>query len=205
MHDVLPFILCGGAGTRLWPLSREAFPKQFHKIAGPETLFQQTCRRLVGKPFGKPFILANHRHRFLIEEQLEEIGLDAQSIVLEPTGKNTAPAACIAALICERDRQGGAGAARAFRPHDRRRRRVCRGRRQGRAGGGSGRARHLRRRAGPPAYGLRLYRDRQDWGHRSRSQALRGEAGTSRRGSVFRQRTVLLEFRDLSVPRGNFA
>jgi mannose-1-phosphate guanylyltransferase/mannose-6-phosphate isomerase len=101
MHDVLPFILCGGAGTRLWPLSREAFPKQFHKIAGPETLFQQTCRRLVGKPFGKPFILANHRHRFLIEEQLEEIGLDAQSIVLEPTGKNTAPAACIAALIAK--------------------------------------------------------------------------------------------------------
>jgi mannose-1-phosphate guanylyltransferase/mannose-6-phosphate isomerase len=101
MHDILPFILCGGSGTRLWPLSREAFPKQFHKIAGSETLFQQTCRRLEGEPFGKPFILASQKHRFLIEEQLEEVGLDAQGIVLERAGRNTAPAACIAALIAQ--------------------------------------------------------------------------------------------------------
>ena len=71
--QVLPFILCGGAGTRLWPLSREAYPKQFHRLTGPETLFQLTCRRLTGPLFGELYILSNHRHRFLIAEQLEEI------------------------------------------------------------------------------------------------------------------------------------
>ena len=103
---ILPFILCGGAGTRLWPLSREALPKQFHKIAGTETLLQETCRRLEGEPFTKQFILGNHQHRFLIREQLEEIGLDAEGILLEPVGRNTAPAACIAALIAEQIDKG---------------------------------------------------------------------------------------------------
>jgi mannose-1-phosphate guanylyltransferase/mannose-6-phosphate isomerase len=101
MREILPFILCGGSGTRLWPLSREAFPKQFHKIAGPETLFQQTCRRLSGDSFGALSVLSNHRHRFLIAEQLEEIGASAANIV-EPVGRNTGPAAAIAALIAAR-------------------------------------------------------------------------------------------------------
>jgi mannose-1-phosphate guanylyltransferase / mannose-6-phosphate isomerase len=102
MRKVLPFILCGGAGTRLWPLSREAYPKQFHRLAGPETLFQQTCRRLSGPLFGELFVLSNHRHRFLIAEQLEEIGALAKNLVLEPVSRNTGPAACIAALIAAR-------------------------------------------------------------------------------------------------------
>ena len=102
MREILPFILCGGSGTRLWPLSREAYPKQFHKMAGPETLFQQTCRRLSGPLFGELSVLSNHRHRFLIAEQLEEIGASAANIVLEPAGRNTAPAAAIAALIAAR-------------------------------------------------------------------------------------------------------
>jgi mannose-1-phosphate guanylyltransferase/mannose-6-phosphate isomerase len=102
MRQVLPFILCGGAGTRLWPLSREAFPKQFHRLTGPETLFQQTCRRLSVAPFGAFTVLANHRHRFLVAEQLEEIDAPAKTIVLEPEGRNTAPAACIAALIASK-------------------------------------------------------------------------------------------------------
>src|SRR3990172_2226740 len=102
MRKVLPFILCGGAGTRLWPLSRETFPKQFHRLTGQETLFQETCRRLSGSVFGDLFILANYRHRFLIAEQLEEIGAPAKAIVLEPVSRNTAPAACIAALIAAR-------------------------------------------------------------------------------------------------------
>jgi mannose-1-phosphate guanylyltransferase / mannose-6-phosphate isomerase len=101
MRIVLPFVLCGGVGTRLWPLSREAFPKQFHKIVGSETLLQQTCRRLEGDLFGRLSILANHRQRFLIEEQLKAIGLEPQEIVLEPVGRNTAPASCIAALVAE--------------------------------------------------------------------------------------------------------
>jgi mannose-1-phosphate guanylyltransferase/mannose-6-phosphate isomerase len=99
MGDVLPFILCGGSGTRLWPLSREAFPKQFLKLTGEETLFQQTCRRLQGPLFGDLSVLSNHRHRFLVAEQLEALGLPATNIVLEPVSRNTAPAACIAALI----------------------------------------------------------------------------------------------------------
>lgn len=84
MRQVLPFILCGGAGTRLWPLSREAYPKQFHRLTGPETLFQLTCRRLAGPLFGELCILSNYRHRFLIAEQLEEIGAPIDNLVLEP-------------------------------------------------------------------------------------------------------------------------
>jgi mannose-1-phosphate guanylyltransferase / mannose-6-phosphate isomerase len=103
MQRISPFILCGGAGTRLWPVSREAFPKQFHKLVGSESLFQQTCRRLSGPAFGDACIIANHHHRFLIAEQLEEIGLIQTSVVLEPVGKNTAPAACIAALIASQN------------------------------------------------------------------------------------------------------
>jgi len=105
MRHVLPFVLCGGVGTRLWPVSREAFPKQFHNLIGSETLLQQTCRRLEGNLFGRLSILANHRQRFLIDEQLDAIGLDPQDIVLEPVGRNTAPASCIAALVAEQTQQ----------------------------------------------------------------------------------------------------
>ena len=99
MPQILPFILCGGAGTRLWPLSREAYPKQFHRLTGPDTLFQQTCQRLSGPLFADLYVLSNHRHRFLVADQLEEIGASAAKIVIEPEGRNTAPAACVAALI----------------------------------------------------------------------------------------------------------
>jgi len=102
MRDVLPFILCGGAGTRLWPLSREAFPKQFHPLTGTQSLFQQTCRRLTGDLFGDLSVLSNYQHRFLIQEQLQELGLAEANIVLEPVGRNTAAASCIAALIAGR-------------------------------------------------------------------------------------------------------
>src|SRR4029078_1882606 len=98
MSQVLPFILCGGAGTRLWPLSREAFPKQFHRIGSAETLVEQTVRKFGGEMFGPPSILSTHRHRFLVAEQLESMGIEAGRIVLEPSGWNTAPACCVAAL-----------------------------------------------------------------------------------------------------------
>ena len=122
MCEVMPFILCGGAGTRLWPLSREAFPKQFHRLTGPSSLFQQTCRRLTGDLFGDLSILSNYQHRFLIQEQLQEIGVTSANIVLEPFGRNTAPAACIAALIAGRDEFRNFGAARSLRSRHRRRR-----------------------------------------------------------------------------------
>ena len=98
----MPFILCGGSGTRLWPLSREAFPKQFHKIAGDETLFQQACRRVTQGLAETPIVLSGYQHRFLAAEQLAEIGLGDATIVLEPVARSTAPAACIAALIAAR-------------------------------------------------------------------------------------------------------
>ena len=104
MGGVAPFVLCGGAGTRLWPLSRETFPKQFHKITSAESLFQQTCRRLSADLFDPLRVLSNHRYRFLVAEQLEDTNIPAKDIVLEPVSRNTAPAACIAALLCaERD------------------------------------------------------------------------------------------------------
>jgi mannose-1-phosphate guanylyltransferase/mannose-6-phosphate isomerase len=104
MVQVQPFILCGGSGTRLWPLSRESFPKQFHKIVGDGTLFQQACRRVAEGLAVKPIVLSGHKHRFLVAEQLEDIGLDGASIVIEPAARSTAPAACIAALVAsERD------------------------------------------------------------------------------------------------------
>lgn len=99
MRKVIPFILCGGSGTRLWPLSREAFPKQFHKLTGDASLFQQTSQRLNGDLFGQPTVLSSQQHRFIVAEQLAEIGLDSTSILLEPTGRNTGPAACVAALV----------------------------------------------------------------------------------------------------------
>jgi mannose-1-phosphate guanylyltransferase/mannose-6-phosphate isomerase len=102
MPEICPFILCGGAGTRLWPLSREAFPKQFHKLTGSMSLFQETCRRLMGDLFAPLSILTNHQHRFLVAEQLQQIGASFSNIILEPVARNTGPAACVAALIAAR-------------------------------------------------------------------------------------------------------
>jgi mannose-1-phosphate guanylyltransferase/mannose-6-phosphate isomerase len=99
MSGISPFILCGGSGTRLWPLSREAYPKQFHRLLDGKTLLQQTCCRLARPLFNDLTVLSNHRHRFLVAEQLEELALSSAKIVLEPVGRDTAPAACIAALI----------------------------------------------------------------------------------------------------------
>jgi mannose-1-phosphate guanylyltransferase / mannose-6-phosphate isomerase len=98
-----PLILSGGSGKRLWPLSRQANPKQFLKVLGDHSLFQETCLRLQSSQFGKPIIIANDSHRFLVAEQLREMGLSAKSIVLEPVGRNTAPAAVIGALLAARD------------------------------------------------------------------------------------------------------
>lgn len=100
-----PFILSGGSGTRLWPLSRRAYPKQFLALTGDRSLLQQTILRLDGPEFGRASVLANHDHRFIIAEQFQELGSTPENIVLEPFGRNTAPAALIAALIlAERDR-----------------------------------------------------------------------------------------------------
>jgi len=99
MATIHPVILCGGSGTRLWPSSRKAYPKQFSRIAGDESLFQQTLRRLSGGGFDAPLVLTHADFRFLARDQAEAIGLMDARIVLEPVGRDTAPAILIAALI----------------------------------------------------------------------------------------------------------
>src|ERR1700758_1844145 len=94
-----PVILSGGSGTRLWPMSRSLYPKQLLALFGDSSLLQQTVMRVSGDPgFAAPLIVANEEHRFIIAEQLREIGVLPDALVLEPVGRNTAPAACVAAL-----------------------------------------------------------------------------------------------------------
>ncbi len=98
MNDILPVILSGGSGTRLWPLSREAYPKQFLPLVGDDTMLQATWRRVAPIAARSPIIVANHEHRFMVAEQLREIGIEPGAVILEPVGRNTAPAIAIAAL-----------------------------------------------------------------------------------------------------------
>ena len=93
-YPVQPVILCGGSGTRLWPLSRSGFPKQFLCLTGDESLFQQAAKRLGGSPY----IVSNEEHRFLAQEQLRELGITSAAFLLEPVGRNTAPALTLAAM-----------------------------------------------------------------------------------------------------------
>ena len=103
MALIYPFILSGGSGTRLWPLSRKAYPKQFLALTGgTKSLFQETCERLAGPEFAPLSILGSNDHRFIIAEQMHEIGIAPQAIVLEPHARNTAPAAAVAALMASR-------------------------------------------------------------------------------------------------------
>ncbi len=106
MIEVTPVILCGGSGTRLWPLSRAGFPKQFLSLTGKESLFQQAAQRLVKLDADdiqvtKPLIVTGEEHRFLASEQLREVGIELGAALLEPVGRNTAPALTVAALAAQ--------------------------------------------------------------------------------------------------------
>jgi mannose-1-phosphate guanylyltransferase/mannose-6-phosphate isomerase len=97
---LIPVILSGGSGTRLWPLSRELYPKQLLPLVGERTMLQETATRLEGLAgLAAPVVVCNESHRFMVAEQLREAGAEAQSIVLEPVGRNTAPAVAVAALV----------------------------------------------------------------------------------------------------------
>jgi len=103
MIQVTPVILCGGSGTRLWPLSRTGFPKQFLCLTGSESLFKQAALRLnhlsnADIEVSNPVIVTGEDHRFLAAEQLREAGIELGCALLEPTGRNTAPALTLAAL-----------------------------------------------------------------------------------------------------------
>lgn len=102
-NPIQPVVLCGGSGTRLWPLSRSGFPKQFLCLVGNDSLFQQSIKRLLGGSESNdapssPYIVCNEEHRFLAQEQLRELGVDNATFLLEPVGRNTAPALTLAAL-----------------------------------------------------------------------------------------------------------
>jgi len=99
-----PVILSGGAGSRLWPLSREHYPKQLLCLVGEGTLLQQTITRLDGLPdISAPLLVCNEEHRFLVAEQVRQLGKEPLDIILEPTGRNTAPALTLAALALARN------------------------------------------------------------------------------------------------------
>jgi mannose-1-phosphate guanylyltransferase/mannose-6-phosphate isomerase len=100
---LIPVILSGGAGTRLWPLSRELYPKQLLALLGPRTMLQQTALRVAGLDGAAPVVVCNEAHRFLVAEQLRALKVKPRAIVLEPFGRNTAPAIALAALAAQRD------------------------------------------------------------------------------------------------------
>ncbi|MCQ8277657.1 mannose-1-phosphate guanylyltransferase/mannose-6-phosphate isomerase [Acetobacteraceae bacterium KSS8] len=96
---VVPVILSGGSGSRLWPVSRASFPKQLWPLVSDRTMLQETALRGVGAGFAPPMVVCNHEHRFLIAEQLRAAGIEEARIVLEPVGRNSAPAIAAAALL----------------------------------------------------------------------------------------------------------
>lgn len=98
MAKLQPVLLSGGSGTRLWPLSREAYPKQFLPLAGDATMLQATWQRVAALAAAAPIVVAGEEHRFLVAEQLRQIGAPTPAILLEPVGRNTAPAIAAAAL-----------------------------------------------------------------------------------------------------------
>ena len=107
MAKITPVLMSGGAGTRLWPLSRKARPKQFHALGGDRTLIQQTALRVTGPMFGPPMVVCNAAHADLVREQLAQVGVTARTLILEPEGRNTGPASAIAAAVAALDDPDG--------------------------------------------------------------------------------------------------
>jgi mannose-1-phosphate guanylyltransferase/mannose-1-phosphate guanylyltransferase/mannose-6-phosphate isomerase len=104
MSKITPVILSGGSGTRLWPLSRTGRPKQLLSLTATETMLQLTARRVpASEGFAAPIVVANEAHADMIEQQLEQVGIPESLLILEPIGRNTAPAIALAALALPRD------------------------------------------------------------------------------------------------------
>src|ERR1700731_1529847 len=101
-----PVILSGGAGTSLWPLSPELYPKQLLALTGERTMLQQTALRLEGLSATPPVVVCNEAHRFLVAEQLRQVSIEPRAMVLEPFGRNTAPAIALAAHAALKAKSG---------------------------------------------------------------------------------------------------
>ena len=97
MSEVVPVILAGGIGSRLWPLSRALHPKQFHSLVGDKSLLQDCIERSRAVSSKEPIIICNEEHRFLVAEHCRQLGISSANIILEPEGRNTAPAIAMAA------------------------------------------------------------------------------------------------------------
>ena len=104
-QPIVPVILCGGSGTRLWPLSRASYPKQFNRMLGEKSLFQASVERLPDPDFAPPIVVTNSEFRFIATEQLAQIGRAPGAVLIEPDGRNTAPAVLAAALKRPRPRR----------------------------------------------------------------------------------------------------
>ncbi len=107
MIHICPVVMAGGSGTRLWPLSRSAYPKQFLALDGKESLLQQSVQRLLSIKadtgvVSRPLLVGNEEHRFLLVDQLRELAIEPSAVILEPTGRNTAPALTLAALLASK-------------------------------------------------------------------------------------------------------
>ena len=100
-NQIHPVLLCGGSGTRLWPLSRKSHPKQFVKLMGEESLFQSSALRLSGTGFGAPSVVTGSDFRFMVVEQLAAVEIAPRDILIEPSARNTAAAICAAAIALE--------------------------------------------------------------------------------------------------------
>jgi mannose-1-phosphate guanylyltransferase/mannose-6-phosphate isomerase len=98
LSKITPVLLCGGSGTRLWPLSRKSYPKQFTALTQEKTLFQATAQRFQGDDFAAPMVLTQSDFRFIVTEQLAAVGVDPGAVVIEPSSRNTGPAILAAAL-----------------------------------------------------------------------------------------------------------
>jgi mannose-1-phosphate guanylyltransferase/mannose-6-phosphate isomerase len=98
---VHPVILCGGSGTRLWPVSRKAYPKQFAPLVSDQSLYQMTLARFAADGFAAPLVMTGDAFRFLATDQAGEVGLADARVVVEPAGRDTAPAILTAALMLE--------------------------------------------------------------------------------------------------------
>jgi mannose-1-phosphate guanylyltransferase / mannose-6-phosphate isomerase len=107
LGEVVPFVMCGGTGTRLWPVSRASMPKQFQAFFGERSLLQETAVRVTGPGFAPPVFVANDSHRFVVADQIEALGTKRGPVVLEPVGRNTAAVALVASLVVSRSGKDG--------------------------------------------------------------------------------------------------